>query len=116
MAEGVPGIGIVNHLRGDCIWFHTTPTERLDSILRDGLKCNSPPAWQSRPEPWIYVSTKPWQCGEHEQVVLAVDLSDVPWDKAGWPFVDYGGEEWENRWQLRVFVDIPPGKIRSYTP
>lgn len=107
----------MNPARGDCIWFHTTPKERLERILREGLHVNSPPTWQAAPEPWIYLSTRPWRCGEHEQVVLEVNLAGFSEDEArsevGWPFVDGPGtESWESRWQLRVTRDIPPERIR----
>ncbi len=108
---------VVNPARGDCLWYHTTPAERVEAILRDGLRVNSPPVWQAAPEPWIYLSTMPWLCGEHEQVVLEVDLAGFSRDEArsdvGWPFVDGpGSESWERRWQLRVFRDVEAGRVR----
>lgn len=100
---------VINHKTNDCIWYHTTTKDRLDSILSDGLKINSQPHWQSKPEPWIYLSPQPWSGGD---VVLEVDLSGFSEDEnrseVGWAFID----NWEDRWQLRVFVDIPPDRIK----
>lgn len=54
---------LVNPARGDTIWYHTTTPDRLGSILRDGLRCGSPPTCHAAPEPWIYVATRPWVPG-----------------------------------------------------
>lgn len=106
----VPIFDVVNHKRNDCIFFHTTTKDRLDSIFGEGLKINSIPSWQSRAEPWVYLSTVPWDGGE---VILNVNLSDFSIDEArsdvGWAFVD--DDKWEERWQLRVFKNIPPDRI-----
>lgn len=103
---------VINHKRGDCVWFHTTPLSRWGSIERAGLKINSPPTWQTSPEPWIYVSTEPFSPGENN-MVLEVDLSWLSTEDCGWPFLDGRDDpDWDNRWQLRVFRDIPPEYIR----
>ena len=91
-------IGIVNPVSGNYMWYHSTPIERADSIRKNGLKINSEPTWQSKPEPWIYVSVVPF-FELPDYVTFEVDLSKLPWDKCGWAF---DGEE-----QLRVFEDIP---------
>ncbi len=107
------GRDVLNHVRGDCVWFHTTPAGRVRSILAEGLRPGSPPTWQSAPEPWIYLSTTPWNDDTEGQVVLAVDLSGFGTDEVGWPFVDGpGSESWEQRWQLRVMRPIDPERIR----
>lgn len=95
--------GIYNCLYKNYIWYHCTPPERVNSILKEGLKINSMPTYQDCPEPWIYVSSKPFFLN---LVVLTIDLSYLPWDKAGWPF---GEEEKpiEERIQLRILEDIP---------
>lgn len=90
--------GVINPKRDDCIWYHSTPNERVESILKNGLKINSKPTWQSKPEPWIYVSTTPFDESDGT-TTFEVDLSELPWDMAGWPF--------DSDWQLRVFCDIP---------
>ncbi len=105
---------VINHESGTCVWYHTTPNDRVGSILRDGLKVNSKPTWQDKPEPWIYVSTLPWG-NEDNVTILEVDLSVIETTDAGWPFVDEGTPEWEERWQLRVFKDIPPDKVKLLT-
>lgn len=105
--------GILNHKNDSYIWYHTTPQERVDSILKDGLKINSPPTYQGGPEPWIYVSTEPFWM--ENGVTLKVDLEDVKHKDAGWPFQsgpEEDPEEWEARWQLRVFVDVPTEKLK----
>ena len=106
---------VVNHKNGKCIWYHTTTAERLSSILKHGLKINSQPTWQASKEPWIYLSTEPWNpdsCGDY--VILEVNLDWLSAENCGWAFADPGNEEeWANRWQLRVFVDIPADKIRK---
>lgn len=103
---------VVNHKRGDCIWFHTTTLDRWGSIEKLGLKINSAPTWQSAPEPWIYVSTEPFS-PDDGNIVLEVDLSWLPVEDCGWPFLDGKDDpEWDNRWQLRVFRDIPPEYIK----
>ena len=105
---------VINHKRGDCIWFHTTKPERVENIKRFGLKIGSEPTWQSHPEPWIYVSTEPWYPEDTGWIVLEVDLSWLSVKDCGWPFIDYtNSEEWDNRWQLRVFKDVPPMYIRE---
>ena len=102
-------IGIVNHLRNDCIWYHSTPAERAAKIMSEGLKINSPPTFQSVPEDRIYLSTNPFM--EDEFVVLEVDLSLLEWKYAGWPFVD-DNTPLEERWQLVVTKDIPNDWIK----
>lgn len=91
-------IGIINPKRNNCIWYHSTPRERVKSILKSGLKINSEPTWQSKPEPWIYVSTIPF-FELPDYVTFEVDLSKLAWEKCGWAFDGYE--------QLRVFEDIP---------
>ena len=104
---------VVNHKNGKCIWYHTTTPDRVDAIKKQGLKINSLPTWQSSKEPWIYLSTEPWStdsCGDY--VILEVNLDWLPVENCGWAFADPDNkEEWANRWQLRVFVDIPADKI-----
>lgn len=105
--------GILNHVTDSYIWFHTTPKDRLESVLREGLKINSPPTCQAAPEPWIYVSTEPFWM--ENSVVLEVDLEDVRHVDAGWPFMsgpEKDPEEWKIRWQLRVLVHIPPDRLK----
>jgi hypothetical protein len=105
---------VINHKRGDCIWYHTTTPDRLLSIKLQGLKCGSPPTWQSKAEPWIYVSTEPWtplnellDMADARHIILQVDLSWLESRFCGWPFVEPDTKEWDDRWQLRVFKDIP---------
>ncbi len=112
---------IINHTRGDAIWFHTTLPNRLESILENGLKISSDPNWQIAPEPWIYLSTVPWHLIERDHVIFEIDLSGFSENEAksecGWAFADPDDEkEWKDRWQLRVFRDIPPERIRKVTP
>ena len=95
---------VINHKNGTCVWYHSTPKERVGSILQEGLRINSPPTWQSGPEPWIYMSTIPWNA--ENNTVLEVDLSFLNTYEAGWPF-GQDEEPLENRWQLRVLIDIP---------
>ncbi|MDD5065024.1 MAG: hypothetical protein PHQ35_09755 [Phycisphaerae bacterium] len=95
---------VINHKTGSFIWYHSTPKERLDNIRKEGLKINSEPSWQGEPEPWIYVSTIPWNA--ENNVVLEVDLSFLNTYECGWPFVDKD-TPLEDLWQLRVFKDIP---------
>ena len=106
---------VVNHKNGKCIWYHTTTAERLNSILKHGLKINSRPVWQAQKEPWVYLSTEPWNPDSWgDYVILEVNLDWLPAENCGWAFADPGNEEeWANRWQLRVFVDIPADKIRK---
>jgi hypothetical protein len=116
MIGGVYGMQVINHKRGDCIWYHTTPMSRIKSILKRGLKINSKPTYQEYKEPWIYVSTKPFLDIElitRPFVVLEVDLSWLSPDDCGWPFVDPDTKEWEGRWQLRVFRNISPAFLRE---
>ena len=100
---------IINHLDDSTIWYHSTPKDRLESILEHGLKINSPPTYQSRPEPWIYLSPAPWEMGE--LVILQVNLDEVAESDAGWAFTSPEDDNWDDRWQLRVMVDIPTSKI-----
>lgn len=104
---------VINHKTGTCIWYHSAPVERVKNILREGLKINSKPTWQANPEPWIYVSTEPWNSDSN--VVFEVDLSFLNTDEAGWPF-GQDEEPLENRWQLRVFKDIPSSFIKPMNP
>lgn len=101
---------VFNHTENSCIWFHTTTKDRLYSILSNGLKINSEPTWQSAPEPWIYLSTVPWTVSNG--IILEVDLSGFSGDdsrsEVGWAFVD----DWDSRWQLRVYKDIPSDRIK----
>ena len=48
-------------------------------------------------------------------ITFEVDLEDVKYEDAGWPFQsgpEEDPEEWEARWQLRVLVDVPPDKLK----
>jgi hypothetical protein len=105
---------VINYKNNSCIWYHTTPLERVETILREGLKINSEPTWQSSSEPWIYLSVEPWLPESKEPyTVLEVDLSFLHTNDCGWPFVDPTNDaEWDGRWQLRVFKDIPPEYIK----
>jgi len=108
--------GILNHRTDSFVWYHTTPVERLNSILENGLKINSPPTCQGSAEPWIYVSTEPFWI--KDGIVLEVDLEEMKHDDAGWPFMsgpEEDPEEWATRWQLRVFVNVPPKKLTIYS-
>ena len=102
--------GIRNHKNDSYIWYHTTPRERVSSILENGLKINSSPTCQFSPEPWIYVSTEGFWM--ENGVTFEVDLENVEYEDAGWPFIDLEGQSWDGRWQLRVLVDIPPDKLK----
>ena len=91
---------LINPETNNTIWYHSTPKERLDSILKEGLRINSIPTFETGgPYPWIYVSTVPFDPDNQKLVLLQIDLRDIPEERAGWPF--------EDRWQLRVFMDIP---------
>ena len=97
---------VINHKNNSCIWYHTTPNDRVEKILREGLRINSDPGWQEEPEPWIYVSTEPFMLSP-ETTTFEVDLSFLGGLECGWPFTEPGAPDWEDRWQLRVFKDIP---------
>ncbi len=105
--------GIWNHKNNSYIWYHTTPQDRLDSILEHGLKINSLPTCQSSPEPWIYVSTEGFWM--EDSVTFEVDLEHIEHEDVGWPFIDLEGPSWESRWQLRVLVDVPPDKLKVHS-
>ena len=103
-------IGIYNYMQGNYIWYHSTLNGLVDSIQKEGLKILSIPTFQDQPEPWIYVGAYPFT-NEKDFSTFAVDLSYLPWDKAGWPF---GEEEKPNeeRYQLRILENIPPKYLR----
>lgn len=100
---------VINHETNNCIWYHTTNKDRLESILTNGLKINSPPVWQGSPEPWIYLSTTPWNTINH--IVLEIDLSFLDKEDCGWAFAD-NDSPIEQRWQLRVFNNIDQKYIK----
>jgi len=109
--------GIVNAKNNSFIWYHMTPKSNLDSILKYGLKINSPPTWNSHAEPWLYLSSIVDGYGiplTNEWVTLKVDLSELMWDRCGWPFIDTDTEP-EDYWQLRVIDDIDPIYIKVYS-
>ena len=103
---------VINHVRGDCVWYHSTPIERVEKILKEGLRINSLPSWYSSPMPWIYVSIRPNDYKQEGYATIETDLSFLNPKECGWPFVEPGMPEWEERWQLRVFRDIPAEKLR----
>jgi hypothetical protein len=82
--------------------------------MKEGLKMSSPPVWQSAPERWIYVSAEPWYPnGDDTDVIFQVDLSFLEPEECGWPFIDTkSNAEWDGRWQLRVYRDIPPEYLK----
>jgi hypothetical protein len=102
---------IINHKTGNTIWYHTTTKDRVPSILKTGLKINSKPTWQINPEPWIYVSTIPWNCTGN--ATFEVDLSFLDINDCGWAFADADSPPNE-KWQLRVFKDIPVKYIKIH--
>lgn len=104
---------VINHENGNCIWYHTTPNDRVDIIFKKGLKINSEPSWQSYPEPWIYISTIPWIDDNENATVFKVDLSFINKDDCGWAFADNDSPK-EELWQLRVFRDIPSKYLEIY--
>ena len=94
---------LINPKSGNCIWYHSTPKERVDLILKEGLKINSEPTYQFSKEHWIYIATIPFNTNPGF-ITFEVDCSDIDEEKAGWPF--------SSDWQLRVFEDIPPDKLK----
>jgi hypothetical protein len=109
--EGLMDIGIVNPNDESFIWYHTTHKDRLERVLEEGLIRNSEPVWQSGPEPWIYLSTVPW---EYEGgVILEIDLSRFKFEYVGWAFANENSPK-EEKWQLRCFVHIPPEVIKIH--
>jgi hypothetical protein len=102
---------VINHKTNNCIWYHTTPDDKIDKIIKEGLKINSKPSWQSKPEPWIYVSTMPWK--QESSIILEVDLSFLNQNECGWAFADENTPI-EELWQLRVFRDIETKYLTIY--
>lgn len=100
---------LINHANNSTIWYHTTTNNRVENILKYGLKINSAPTFQSHKEPWIYLSTIPFLAFEslNNITLFGVDCKDIKEEDAGWPFVD-DNTPLSELWQLRVFVDIAP--------
>lgn len=103
---------VINHKNNNCIWYHTTTNDKVDSIIKNGLKINSSPTWQNKPEPWIYLSVVPWKEGK-DITIFEVDLSFLDTNECGWAFADED-TPLEELWQLRVFKNIPSNKIKIY--
>lgn len=101
---------VINPKTGNCIWYHTTTFDRIRSIAEGGLKPGSQPTWQSSPEPWVYLSTIPWNDVGGDWIVLEVDLSTFEKTDVGWAFADENTPE-EELWQLRCLKTIPPEAI-----
>ena len=104
---------LINHKNNTTIWYHTTPTNNVESILKYGLKINSKPTFQKHSEPWIYLSTVPFlDFGVINDITLfEVDCRDIEEENAGWPFAD-DNTPLSDLWQLRVFVDIAPKYLK----
>ena len=96
---------VINPENNSTIWYHSTPNDRVESILKNGLLINSKPEYQSKPEPWIYVSTVIFT-NEKGFTTFEVNLDEIDEDDVGWPF--------EDNWQLRVFVNIPANKLKIF--
>ena len=94
---------LINNENNSTIWYHSTPNNRVESILKNGLLINSEPTYQSHPEPWIYISTVIFT-KESGFTTFEVNLDEVEEKDAGWPF--------EDNWQLRIFVNIPANKLK----
>lgn len=78
------------------VCYHSTAPDRVERILRDGLRPNSPPTWFSRPAPYVMLSRKPWlDLNGETTVVLEVSDPSIltryfekPFDPEGlrWPY------------------------------
>lgn len=77
------GVGVVNPLRGDCLWWHTTLNGLVQYVLRDGLRGWCTPQFGDESSPWVYVATAPFAVGP-DYTTLAVDLSTCAWSDAMW--------------------------------
>lgn len=97
---------IINSYNDSTIWYHSTPQNRVDRILSDGLKPYSQPNDGNPRFPWIYLSQKPLYLHNDDIALLEVDLCDMPEEDVGFPFLD------DYRWEIRVFVEIPPKYIK----
>lgn len=100
--------GIKNHLFNNFKWYHSTLNGLVKKIQEEGLRINSIPEFQSKTEPWIYVSTFPF-CLEKDFSTFEVDLSQFDSDDTIW--LD-DGLPLEKRWQLRVTKNIPSKYLR----
>jgi len=102
--------GIWNHKTKSYIWYHSTLNGLVDKISKEGLKIFSIPTFQTSSEDRIYVSTLPFTL-EKDFSTFAVDLSELSWEDAGWPF-GTSEEPLEKRWQLVVMKNINQKYLR----
>lgn len=76
----------------------------VNKISNEGLKIFSLPTFQAYSEDRIYVSTLPFTI-EKDFSTFAIDLSELSWEDAGWPF-GTSEDPLEKRWQLVVMKNI----------
>ena len=85
--------------------YHTTKKDRVENILREGLKPLSNPSYFSSPAPYIMLSDKPWHdLHGAESVVLAINDPQI------------SPEYFDNPEGLRWPYPILPKHIELYQP
>ena len=111
----IPGLGLVNHHLGGCIWFHSTLNGLVDHVLGEGLRINSLPTLQEETEPLVYLSTKPFIVDDPDFSTLAVYTGWVPPEAVHWPF-GTEARPLAERWQVCLTVDVPPRHLWLLDP
>lgn len=78
-------IGWVKHLYengveldDEFVCFHITTKDRVDNILKEGLKPNSKPNWFSSPTPYVMLSKYPyWALYDKDMVLLEIKHPNI---------------------------------------
>lgn len=97
---------MINPDTGTHEWYHSTTPDRVEDILREGLKISSRPVQQSRrgAVPGIFLSSVPFN---EEQPTFKVNTEDIQESKIS------TDPEAEGRLAIRILEDIPMTKIRQ---
>lgn len=109
---------MVNPLTKTHTFYHVTTKDRLESILKEGLRINSKPTWYSRPYPFICLGTVPFidfltdEYGvSPNAVLLEVDMKGFIEDeeeRRAWNEREF---DWRD-WQVKIEHNIPPERVK----
>lgn len=65
-------------LDDEFLCFHITTTDRVATIMKEGLKPNAEPNWFSSPTPYIMLSKYPyWELYDKDMVLLEIKHPDI---------------------------------------
>lgn len=95
---------MINPKTGTHEWYHSTPPERVEDILKDGLKTSATPVQQKKRAavPGVFLSATPFK---EEWPTFKVNTEDIHESK-----ISLDGET-EDRLAVRISEDIPANKI-----